>query len=145
MYGSLQIIIAAYTWFLLPLLDICFSLVVGHLHFHLVISEDALIDGVFIITLGERELKHRIKELIRYRRGGIKKLSGIYHLIFASATIVFLVLKGYLPLKIVISEHIVSEVQFKNFLFHGKVMVRSRDIQCFVSLTISLTPKFVTS
>ena len=87
----------------------------SHLRFCLVISEDALTDNVFIVTLGERELKHRIKELIRYRRGGIKKLSGIYHLIFASATIVFLVLKGYLPIKIVISENIVSEVQF-NFM-----------------------------
>ena len=84
----------------------------SHLRFCLVISEDALTDNVLIVTLGERELKHRIKELIRYRRGGIKKLSGIYHLIFASATIV---LKGYLPIKIVISENIVSEVQF-NFM-----------------------------
>ena len=36
----------------------------------------------------------------------------------------------------------VSDVHLKFFLFHGKAMLHSQDIQFFVSLTILLTPKF---
>ena len=41
----------------------------------------------------------------------------------------------------VTSENIAS---IEKFLFHGKVMLCSRDIQCFVSLIISSTVKFLT-
>ena len=48
-------------------------------------------------------------------------------------------LKGYLRQKNVISENIVYMTY--NFLFHGEVMPRIRDIQCFVSLSIPSTLK----
>ena len=47
-------------------------------------------------------------------------------------------------LKNVISENIVFDVQLKNFLFHGKIVLRSRDMRCLVSPTIPSTVKFVT-
>ena len=34
------------------------------------------------------------------------------------------------------SQNVLSEAQIKNFLSHRKVMLRSRDIQVFVFLTI---------
>ena len=45
-------------------------------------------------------------------------------------------LKGYLRYKIITSQNVLCEAQIKNFLFRGKIMFRSQDIQVFVFLTI---------
>ena len=37
---------------------------------------------IFFISKGERELKSRIKELVKYRRCGIKKVAGKYNFIY---------------------------------------------------------------
>ena len=44
-------------------------------------------------------------------------------------------LKGYLRYKIT-SQNVLCEAQIKNFLFRGKIMFRSQDIQVFVFLII---------
>ena len=53
--------------------------------------------------------------------------------------------KDYVHYKTIISQNVLFEAQIKNFLFFGKVMFRSQDIQVFVFLTISWFTKSVTS
>ena len=53
--------------------------------------------------------------------------------------------KGYFCYKTITSQNLPFEVAVKNFLFHRKIMFRSRYIQVFVSLTIAWFTKSVTS
>ena len=46
------------------------------------------------------------------------------------------VFKGYLHYKTITPQHVLSEAQVKNFLFCGKIMLRSQDIQVFSYPTI---------
>ena len=45
-------------------------------------------------------------------------------------------IKDYLRYKMITSQNLASEAQVKNFLFHRKVMFRSRVIQVFVFLKV---------
>ena len=45
-------------------------------------------------------------------------------------------LKGYLRYKTITSQNVSPEAQMKKFLFRGKIMFHSQDIQVFVFLTI---------
>ena len=53
--------------------------------------------------------------------------------------------KDYVHYKTIISQNVLFEAQIKNFLFCGKVMFRSQDIQVFVFLTISWFAKSMKS
>ena len=46
------------------------------------------------------------------------------------------VFKGYLHYKTITPQHVLSEAKVKNFLFCGKIMLRSQDIQVFSYPTI---------
>ena len=54
-------------------------------------------------------------------------------------------LKGYPLYKTITPQNVLSEAQVRNFLFRGKVMLRSQDIQVFEFLAIPRFSKSVTS